>query len=138
MKDPINLHIGQRVRHRRFLTGLTQQKLAQAVGVRFQQIQKYECAANGISAARLWQIAQALDVSVTFFYSDFGGLDGAHQAGDAEADLLQRKETADLLRALNRLDDRTRRQFLMLVRTLDRGERNRSAEDVPRGDGDPS
>ncbi len=66
--NEIDLHIGKRLRRRRKNLGLTQHQLADMVGVRFQQIQKYECAANHISANRLWLIAQALDVPVNYFY----------------------------------------------------------------------
>ncbi|WP_174300220.1 helix-turn-helix transcriptional regulator [Caulobacter sp. S45] len=68
MGDDIDLHLGKRLRRRRRLLGLTQQQVAEGVGIRFQQIQKYECGANRISAARLWQLAQVLDVPVSYFY----------------------------------------------------------------------
>jgi transcriptional regulator with XRE-family HTH domain len=64
----VNIHLGQRLRRRRRVLGLTQQDLAAACGMRFQQIQKYECAANQMSAARLWRLAQALEVPVTYFF----------------------------------------------------------------------
>ncbi len=66
--NDIDLHLGRRLRRRRRLLGLTQQQLAVSVGIRFQQIQKYECGANRISAARLWQLAEALEVPVSYFY----------------------------------------------------------------------
>ncbi|MBV9993963.1 MAG: helix-turn-helix transcriptional regulator [Caulobacteraceae bacterium] len=72
MSDEIDVHIGKRMRRRRRLLGLTQQAVAGACGVRFQQIQKYECGANRVSAARLWLLSQALDVPVGYF---FDGLD---------------------------------------------------------------
>ena len=62
MKNPIDLHVGQRLRHRRWMLGLTQQELAQAVGIKFQQIQKYESGINRMSASRLWDVANALGV----------------------------------------------------------------------------
>ena len=68
MSDEIDFHLGKRMRRRRRLLGLTQQQLANACGVRFQQIQKYECGANRVSAARLWRIASALDVPVGYFF----------------------------------------------------------------------
>ena len=74
MSDEIDVHIGRRVRRRRRLLGLTQQQVAGACGVRFQQIQKYECGANRVSAARLWRLARALDVPVGYF---FDGLETA-------------------------------------------------------------
>jgi transcriptional regulator with XRE-family HTH domain len=68
MANDIDLHLGKRLRRRRHLVGLTQQQLATAVGVRFQQIQKYECGANRIPAARVWELAAALEVPVGYFY----------------------------------------------------------------------
>ena len=64
MMDLIDIHLGRRLRRRRRILGLTQQQLAGACGVRFQQIQKYECAANRMSAARLWQLAEVLEVPI--------------------------------------------------------------------------
>jgi len=64
----VDAHLGKLLRQRRKLLNLTQHQLALAVGVRFQQIQKYECAANRISAARLWRIAAVLDVTPGYFY----------------------------------------------------------------------
>lgn len=68
MADEIDLHLGRRLRRRRRLLGLTQQQLGDRVGVRFQQIQKYECGANRLSAARLWSLAEALETPVSYFY----------------------------------------------------------------------
>ncbi len=68
MANEIDTHLGRRLRRRRKLLGLTQQQIAAACGVRFQQIQKYECGANRISAARLWQIAVTLGVAVDYFF----------------------------------------------------------------------
>jgi transcriptional regulator with XRE-family HTH domain len=82
MGDEIDIHIGKRARRRRRLLGLTQEQVAGACGVRFQQIQKYECGANRISAARIWRLARALDVPVGYF---FEGLDEtAQMSGDGE------------------------------------------------------
>ena len=72
MSNEIDLHLGKRLRRRRRLLGLTQQQLAGAVGVRFQQIQKYECGANRISAARLWLLAKALEAPVGAFFEGLG------------------------------------------------------------------
>ena len=73
MKHPVDVHVGKRVRHRRWMVGMTQQQLGDIVGIKFQQIQKYETGMNRISASRLWDIAQALDVSVSFFFEGFDG-----------------------------------------------------------------
>ena len=119
MGTDIDLHIGKRVRRRRRLLGLTQEQLAQAVGVRFQQIQKYECGANRISASRLWSLAQALEAPVSYFYDGLAG----PAADDAEpeerkGEVLARKETLDLIRAYYRLDARPRRRLLDLAKSL--------------------
>ncbi len=68
MTNEIDRHLGKRLRQRRRSLGLTQQQIAEAVGVRFQQIQKYECGANRISAARLWLLAKALEAPVGAFF----------------------------------------------------------------------
>ena len=73
MKHPVDVHVGKRVRHRRWMVGMTQQQLGEIVGIKFQQIQKYETGMNRISASRLWDIAQALDVSISFFFEGFDG-----------------------------------------------------------------
>jgi len=68
MGDEIDIFLGRRLRRRRRLLGLTQEQIAGACGVRFQQIQKYECGANRMSAARLWRLSQALEVPVAYFF----------------------------------------------------------------------
>ena len=118
--NDIDLHLGRRLRRRRRLLGLTQQQLAAVVGVRFQQIQKYECGANRISAARLWRIAEALEVPISYFYD--GLADNARSEAKTEADaggeILARKETLDLVRAYYRLGERPRRRLLDLAKSL--------------------
>jgi transcriptional regulator with XRE-family HTH domain len=92
MTNDIDRHLGKRLRQRRRLLGQTQQQIAEAVGVRFQQIQKYECGSNRISAARLWLLAKALDAPVGSFFEgiddDIDGVD--EDDGDSE----QRKHFA--------------------------------------------
>lgn len=114
MKNPVDVHIGQRVRHRRWLSGMTQQQLADAVGIRFQQIQKYESGANRISASRLWSIARAMDVPISFFY---GGMDGMR--GEGAEDPMDAKETFELVRAYYGIAEGPRREFLSLIQALD-------------------
>lgn len=102
---------------------MTQQQLAQAVGIRFQQIQKYESGANRISASRLWDLAKALEMPVSFF---FDGLDqGKDAAGMADDGLLQNKETMDLIRAYYGLDEGPRRRLLELAKALSSSEQQR-------------
>jgi transcriptional regulator with XRE-family HTH domain len=104
---------------------LTQQQLASAVGVRFQQIQKYECGANRISAGRLWELAEALEVGISYFYEglEADAVNGA--AGEAvrrSEQVLARKETLDLVRAYYKLGDKPRRRLLDLAKSLDDNE----------------
>ncbi len=119
MKHPVDLHVGQRLRHRRWLVGMTQQQLASAVGIKFQQIQKYESGANRISASRLFDLANALQVPVSFF---FDGLDSAAShpgAGDTiDPSVLADKETMDLIRAYYGLEEGPRRRLLELAKAL--------------------
>ena len=118
MAADIDLHLGRRLRRRRRLLGLTQQQLAVQVGIRFQQIQKYECGANRISAARLWQLAEALETPVVYFY------EGLAEAMETDApiakggEVFSRKETLDLIQAYYQLDERPRRRLLDLARSL--------------------
>ncbi|MDA7967096.1 helix-turn-helix transcriptional regulator [Ruegeria sp.] len=119
MTHHVDVHVGKRVRHRRWLIGMTQQQLAQQVGIKFQQIQKYETGANRISASRLWDIAEALDVPVSFF---FEGLEET-QKTDAEkksvpADLMGDKEALDLVRSYYSIPENQRRRLFELARVL--------------------
>jgi transcriptional regulator with XRE-family HTH domain len=84
MAAEIDLHLGRRLRRRRRLLGLTQQQLAVQVGVRFQQVQKYECGANRISAARLWELAEALATPISYFYDGLGESGGRSAAAAVE------------------------------------------------------
>ncbi|MEN8723012.1 MAG: helix-turn-helix transcriptional regulator [Alphaproteobacteria bacterium] len=72
MAHPVDSHVGQKLRQRRWLMGMTQQELGSAVGIRFQQIQKYESGANRVSASRLWDISQVLEVPVAYFFDGLG------------------------------------------------------------------
>jgi transcriptional regulator with XRE-family HTH domain len=118
--NDIDLHLGRRLRRRRRMLGLTQQQLASVVGVRFQQIQKYECGANRISAARLWRIAAALEVPVGYFYDGLAEGPRCDASGEqAEGgEVLARKETLDLVRAYYQLGERPRRRLLDLAKSL--------------------
>ena len=121
MGNDIDLHLGKRLRRRRRLLGLTQQQLASVVGVRFQQIQKYECGANRISAARLWSLAEALEVPVGYFYDGLTTSARAETMGE-NGEVLARKETMDLVRAYYQLGERPRRRLLDLAKSLNGGE----------------
>ena len=119
MTHPVDVHVGKRVRHRRWLIGMTQQQLAEQVGIKFQQIQKYETGANRVSASRLWDIAETLDVPVSFF---FEGLEEEHKA-EAEksmlpADIMGDKEALDLVRSYYAIPENQRRRLFELARVL--------------------
>ena len=121
MKHPVDVHVGKRVRHRRWMVGMTQQQLGDIVGIKFQQIQKYETGMNRISASRLWDIAQALGVSISFF---FEGFEGEVEAGIPTAatvergDLLADKEALELVRSYYAIPEAQRRRLFDLARVL--------------------
>src|SRR6056297_3651633 len=122
MPHPVDVHVGKRIRHRRWLVGMTQQQLAEAVGIKFQQIQKYETGANRVSASRLWDIAEALDVDVSFFFEglEHGGdaKRPTNGAASAPADLLGDKEALDLIRSYYAIPENQRRRLFDLARVL--------------------
>ncbi len=123
MTDDTDLHVGKRLRRRRRLLGMTQQDLAVLVGVRFQQIQKYECGANRITSSRLYDLSRALNVSVQYFFDgiEAENLQGlaANDADRLDGDILSQKETLDLVRAYYRLGERPRRRLLELAKALE-------------------
>lgn len=124
MADEIDLHIGKRLRRRRRLLGMTQQQLAGEVGVRFQQIQKYECGANRITASRLYQLAGAISVPVHYFFDGLGAASRtAEPANDSDpavpSDVFSQRETLELVRAYYRLGERPRRRLLDLAKALE-------------------
>lgn len=114
MKHPVDVHVGKRIRHRRWMVGMTQQQLAEQVGIKFQQIQKYETGMNRVSASRLWEISETLDVPVDHF---FEGLkeDAATVEGQ---DFLADKEAMELIRAYYAMPENQRRRLFDLARVL--------------------
>jgi len=119
MKHPVDVYVGKRIRHRRWMNGTTQQQLAEAVGIKFQQIQKYETGMNRVSASRLWDISNVLDVPVSYF---FEGVDDSQQegnvAGGATGDILTDKEALELLRSYYAIPENQRRRLFDLARVL--------------------
>ncbi len=121
MKHPVDAHVGQRIRHRRWMLGMTQQQLGDAVGIKFQQIQKYETGMNRVSASRLWDIARVLDVQISFF---FGGLESEYaepavvESSDMPTDLLADKEAMELIRSYYAIPEAQRRRLFDLARVL--------------------
>ena len=123
MADETDLHVGKRLRRRRRLLGMTQQELASQVGVRFQQIQKYECGANRITASRLYDLSRAMNVTVQYFFDGMAianpMLNAANDAEQMEGDILSQKETLELVRAYYRLGERPRKRLLELAKALE-------------------
>ncbi len=124
--NPIDIHVGARVRFRRHLLGLTLQTLAKAVGVTYQQLRKYEWGVNRIVASRLFNLSQVLDVPISFFFEDLspaaagGGRRRARGLSEAlEPDSLSKRETVELIRAYYRVKDpKLRKRVLDLLRAL--------------------
>jgi transcriptional regulator with XRE-family HTH domain len=136
--NPIDVHVGARLRLRRTLLGLSQEKLGEAVGITFQQLQKYERGSNRISASRLFNLSQVLGVPVSFFFDDLPPADlirldeaveDAPVSETDEFDSMARRETLELVRAYYRIDDAAvRRRTFELVKALG-GERGAVATD---------
>ncbi len=118
MSHPVDVHVGKRIRHRRWMNGTTQQQLAEAVGIKFQQIQKYETGMNRVSASRLWDIAHALNVDVSFFYEGLESDAATAQATDMPSDILADKEALELLRSYYAIPETQRRRLFELARVL--------------------
>lgn len=121
---PVDIHVGGRLRLRRLLLGYSQQKLAKAVDLTFQQIQKYERGANRISASRLYQFSKVLNVPVSFFFDDMddsvAGQSTGRGAGGGTFDQAQfsERETVTLIRAYYGIvDPAVRRGIFELIRS---------------------
>jgi transcriptional regulator with XRE-family HTH domain len=137
-QSPIDIHVGSRMKLRRTLMGMSQEKLGEALGLTFQQVQKYERGANRVSASRLFDLSRILDVPISFFYDDmpeplatsYGGQIGSQgmrramgfseaQEGFGHDDTMNRKETLELVRAYYRItDNAVRKRVFDLIRSL--------------------
>lgn len=126
MADQTDFHVGKRLRRRRRLLGLTQQQLAEKVGVRFQQIQKYESGNNRLNASRLYDLSRALEVNVQFFFDGLAPSDVTElPANDMDCvadDVFSQRETMDLLRAYYRLDAIPRKRLLELAKAFEQSD----------------
>ena len=125
----VDAHVGQRVRMRRTLLGMSQEKLGEAIGLTFQQVQKYERGANRIGASRLFDLSKVLDVPVSFFFEEMPSVSGherhaAVTAAEArsegsEPDPMAKRETLELVRAYYRIPDaHLRRRLFDLAKAL--------------------
>ncbi len=110
MANIVDIHVGERVRTRRLLAGLSQDAFAGYLGVTFQQIQKYEKGANRISASRLYRIAKILDAPITYFFD---------RAGETDLPEDMSREGLELIRAFSRIEDEgLRKHLLLLIKAL--------------------
>ncbi len=124
--NPIDVHVGSRVRLRRMLLGMSQEKLGEHLGLTFQQIQKYEKGINRIGASRLFDLARVLGVPVQFFYEELPTATGDGAAGFADrpaenyaVEFLGSREGLELNKAFARITDpRVRRSIVELVRAF--------------------
>ena len=116
MAHPVDVHVGQRIRQRRSLLGMTLQQVSDTAGIKFRQLQRYETGTDRISASRMWDIAAAMDVPVPFF---FEGLDGqTPDMGKVRGDPLTDKEALDLVRAYYATPENQRRRLFDLAYVL--------------------
>ena len=124
--NPVDIHVGSRVRLRRTMSGMSQEKLGDSLGITFQQIQKYEKGTNRIGASRLQQIATVLSTPISFFFEDAPGTGNDAQSGFAESastnyvvDFLSSSEGLQLNRAFVKIpDQKVRRKLVELARVL--------------------
>jgi len=127
--NPVDIHVGARLRMRRSLMGFSQERLADAIGLTFQQIQKYERGTNRVSASRLYQFSKVLDVPISFFYENYsegGSVLGYNGDGDGEAngfnlddEIMEKRETLELIRVYYSLPDAAlRKDLLKMIKTM--------------------
>ncbi|MFN3230796.1 MAG: helix-turn-helix domain-containing protein [Alphaproteobacteria bacterium] len=123
--NPVDIHVGKRLRQRRTFLGMTQEQLGNALGITFQQVQKYERGTNRVGASRLYDISQVLDVTPQFFFDEMEGdkSSGFAERGQAPfaADGVMDREIMDLVRAFRQISNPTIRQRTTdLIRALSR------------------
>jgi transcriptional regulator with XRE-family HTH domain len=118
--NPIDVHVGNRIRMRRLLLGMNQETLANALGLTFQQVQKYEGGANRVSASRLSAMAEILGVPISYFFGDLQSDEAEISPEDQRwRDYLQRPETIEFIRLYYAIpDERARQQFLEMTKAL--------------------
>lgn len=124
--DPVDIHVGSRVRLRRTLLGMSQEKLGKALSLTFQQIQKYERGANRIGSSRLYQLSRILDVPVSFFFDDMAEATANRTSGMSEegsqtfeVDKLSRRETLELVRAYYKIaEPNVRKKIFEMVKAV--------------------
>jgi transcriptional regulator with XRE-family HTH domain len=134
--NPIDVHVGTRIRLRRTLLGLSQEKLGEAIGLTFQQVQKYERGANRVGSSRLFDLSRVLDVPIAYFFEDMPsnieekspsrlmGL-ASPPTVEYEPDPMAKRETLELVRAYYRIPDAgVRKRIFELIKSIARGFRD--------------
>lgn len=128
--NPIDVHVGARIRLRRTLLGMSQQKLGDAIGLTFQQVQKYERGTNRVGSSRMFELARVLDVPVSYFFEEMGSDVAArgrqHAFGiasespaSASADPMTKRETLELVRAYYKITDaKVRKRLFEMTKAL--------------------
>ena len=116
---PVDVHVGSRVRTRRTLLGISQEKLGEALGLTFQQVQKYERGSNRISAGRLYEISRFLDVPLSYFFDEINEGKDLSAGAPKQAEVMHKRETLELVRAYCRITDPdTRMALTNCIKTL--------------------
>jgi transcriptional regulator with XRE-family HTH domain len=116
---PVDRHVGLRIRMRRKELGVSQERLAEALGITFQQVQKYERGANRVSASKLWEIASALKAPVAYFYDGLGDQEAAAAERDAAQEFMLSSEGIELMSTFPRITEPlVRRKIVELVRVV--------------------
>ena len=127
--NPVDIHVGRRVRLRRTLLGLSQERLGEAIGLTFQQVQKYERGANRIGASRLWDLSRVLDCPVSYFFEEMEDevqassprnlTDQTSELEQKDTDPMTKRETLQLVRAYYKITDpQVRRRIYELAKSL--------------------
>ena len=127
--NPVDVHVGARVRLRRTLLGLSQEKLGEALGLTFQQVQKYERGANRIGASRLYDLSRVLEVPITYFFEDIpapvveqvgGPSPGLSEESEVfDPDPMVKRETLELVRAYYKIrDPQVRKRLFEMAKAL--------------------
>lgn len=139
--NPVDVHVGQRIRQRRTLLGMSQERLGEALNLTFQQVQKYERGANRVGSSRLFQLARVLDVPISYFFEEmpsdraaaaraFASGRGVSESAEPyeSADPLAKRETLELVRAYYRIaEPRVRKRLFELTKALGHTVRARKA-----------
>ena len=144
--NPVDVHVGKRLRLRRTMLGFSQEKLGEAIGLTFQQVQKYERGANRIGCSRLFDLSRVLDVDIGYFFEDMpsevanssparrqGGWSDLDQAAfEHERDPMVKRETLELVRAYFKIeDDAIRKRLFEMTKALAAVSRRKADKSAP-------